>query len=103
MLTVVRSVRCAAGTPARKYQLINSAWCVVLVAAVVWSVCMSLVTDSPSRLVVQGIVVVVGVAVATWGVGPDPRLVDTLTPAVSWGRKVVFHHAKEDLHGAVQA
>lgn len=35
--------------------------------------------------------------------GPDPRVVDTLTPAMSWGRKVVFHHAPEDLLGAVQA
>jgi transposase len=35
--------------------------------------------------------------------GPDPRVVDTLTPAMSRGRKVVFHHAPEDLLGAVQA
>ena len=35
--------------------------------------------------------------------GPDPRVVDTQPPAVSWGRKVVFPHAKEHLHGAVQA
>lgn len=37
------------------------------------------------------------------GRGPDPRVVDALTPAMCWGRKVVFHHAAEDLLGAVQA
>ncbi len=35
--------------------------------------------------------------------GSDPRVVDTLTPAMSWGRKVVFHHAPEELLGVVQA
>ena len=35
-------------------------------------------------------------------VGPDPRVVDTLTPAMRRERKVVFHHAPEDLLGAVQ-
>jgi hypothetical protein len=42
-------------------------------------------------------------AVADSKGGPDPRVVDTLTPAMSRGRKVVFHHAPEDLLGAVQA
>ena len=35
--------------------------------------------------------------------GPDLRVVDTLIPAMSWGGKVVFRHAPEDLLGAVQA
>ncbi|WP_297006683.1 hypothetical protein [uncultured Corynebacterium sp.] len=44
---------------------------------------MSLVTDSPSRLVVQGIVVVVGVAVATWGVLHRARRPSWLLPRVT--------------------
>lgn len=36
-------------------------------------------------------------------VGLDPLVVDTLTPAGERGGKVKFHHAPEDLYGAVQA
>ena len=67
-----------------------------------WMVALVIEHQWPQRRVAERF----GVAPATvnrWanrhraGEGPGPRVVDTLTPAMSWGRKVVFHHAPEDL------